>query len=133
MIDVKTGKVCLEDVSYSFEAGLTVDRFKQSALYDGGDVEHGYLLKEMHEIYNKMFFVSLYFLSGFLNSIHLSEDTPGESWIDWSLDIEMKKKKNHDEWLESMLGLPPYDYQWGHIVSVFDRKGGESIIVIRYI
>lgn len=29
MIDVKTGNVRLEDVPYTLDAGLTVDRFKQ--------------------------------------------------------------------------------------------------------
>lgn len=54
------------------------------------------------------------------------------NWNNWSKRNNNKKKKDHDIWLKSQLGNPPYKYDWGEILSKYEAKSGASVIIIRY-
>lgn len=57
---------------------------------------------------------------------------PGEAEDDWSVESEMRRKRLHDDWLRKELGVPPYRFSWGEIVSEFDAKGVSSAIILAY-
>jgi len=57
---------------------------------------------------------------------------PGETDADWSVESELRRKRLHEEWLQKELGSPPYQYNWGRIVSEFDAKGVSSAIIAAY-
>ncbi|WP_438000687.1 hypothetical protein WMF26_13555 [Sorangium sp. So ce185] len=82
----------------------------------------------------RTFRITLHFFSGKLASVELFE-VGAESkafWNDWSEKEEAERKANHDAWLESMLGAPPYEYSWGKVTSEHDPRGGYSSIVVRF-
>ncbi|MCA9952836.1 MAG: hypothetical protein KDE48_24470 [Anaerolineales bacterium] len=75
------------------------------------------------------------FYHGVLNMIRLGPRWPGLTglgWDNWSEENELAIKKLNDQWLESYLGSPPYQYKWGKIESEFDAKTGGSDITITY-
>jgi hypothetical protein len=76
----------------------------------------------------------LCFLNNKLTEIRLysEEIALGTSWLDFSEQKELERKKEHDKWLEFLIGKGPYLYSWGEIISVFDKKGGVSSKIIRY-
>lgn len=131
MIDTSTGSININDIVLSPK--LTTDDFKNSTLYKGGSLERMYAIKEPKNISGKSFIVSVYFVNGYLKEIqlYLVEDKESSS-DDWSKNTEKDKKKVQDEWLKSLLGKGQYNYSWGHIESVYDPKGGFSLIIIRY-
>ena len=51
---------------------------------------------------------------------------------DWSEENELARKRLHDDWLASTLGMPPYSYAWGLLESDYDSKGCASSIIVRY-
>jgi len=59
-------------------------------------------------------------------------ELPPDKEREWSVDLEQDRKKLHDEWLERLLGRPPYEYDWGTITSSYDSKGCHSDIILRY-
>jgi hypothetical protein len=119
--------------------GYTKNDFLTSALYDQVVREiineySGYVLNPQR-IKNELFSVFLSFNSeGMLEFISLSvlPEQTLPSWEGWSKESEIKRKKLNDEWLKKQVGLSPYKYEWGEIVSQFDPRSGSSAIVIRY-
>lgn len=65
-------------------------------------------------------------------SLYLVDGCESGFWSNWSEEKELKKKATHDKFLNKELGKLPYDFDWGKITSIFDRKGGASSIVMRY-
>jgi hypothetical protein len=57
---------------------------------------------------------------------------PGEDEGDWSEELEMRRKKTHEEWLLREFGNPPYRFDWGEIDCEFDAKGVSSAIIVTY-
>ncbi len=57
---------------------------------------------------------------------------PNEKDREWTQELELERKKKHDDWLLSELGMPPYGYAWGQITSSFDSKGCVSDIILHY-
>jgi len=51
---------------------------------------------------------------------------------DWSRERELDRKAQHDALLSRDLGAPPYAFEWGNILSVFDERSGGSIIIVEY-
>ena len=81
----------------------------------------------------RLFSVVLRFDAGKLAMVQLVEiEDEGGGWDSWSEQKEIEKKARHDEWLDALLGPPPYRYSWGEITSEFDPRGGFSSIVVRY-
>ena len=61
----------------------------------------------------------------------LWEGSP-RSWSEWSLETEMEIKRKNDLFLKENLGEPPYQYSWGRVVSVFDKRDQASDIIVTY-
>lgn len=132
MIDKLTGSITLNDGKIVLSSNLSKEKFEKSKLYSGGKLEPSYSLKSPQEINNKSFFVTLFFSNGNLKKMYLTEATKSTGWGDWSKEKELKKKQRHDEWLNSLFGGGPYSYPWGEIKSLYDKKGGVSLIIINY-
>jgi len=67
-----------------------------------------------------------------LNELSVLFHMPSDDADQWTEELELARKKVHDEWLRAELGTPPYRYSWGEIASVFDPKGCVSDIILRY-
>ena len=69
-----------------------------------------------------------------LGTIQISVQGDGypTSWEKWSEQQELNRKAEHDSWLASELGSPPYQYSWGEIESTYDQRTGSSLISVRY-
>ncbi|MCK0473846.1 hypothetical protein MW695_21110 [Alkalihalobacillus sp. APA_J-10(15)] len=132
MIDSRTGSILLDNGNIVLNSKIAPNELMATSLYKGGSVDPNYLLKDTQEINGKIFLLTLFF-KGKLKEIHLSEADKELSWENWSEEKEMKKKESHDKWLLSVLGQEPYQYTWGQVESVFDKKGCVSSIILRYL
>ena len=85
-------------------------------------------------IFGRSFRMTLRFHHGRLVAIELYQvgAVSKASWAEWSKEEESARKADHDAWLASLLGPPPYAYAWGSIGSTYDPLGGYSHIMIRY-
>jgi hypothetical protein len=63
---------------------------------------------------------------------YLPDEADSGTWDDWSREAEQRRQDLHDQILAEDLGPPPYDFPWGRVGSVYDDKGGFSLIFIRY-
>lgn len=75
------------------------------------------------------------FHRGLLKMILLRPKWPGtgSSWAEWSEEEELRIQELNSKLLEQYLEEPPpYNYQWGSVVSAYDPRGGFSSIVITY-
>jgi hypothetical protein len=140
MINIKSGNISLNDNSFIVNKGLTKAEFLKSNLFKDVLSEQtfaftSYYLKPQL-IGCKRFAIVLYFnnnnLIDFL-TLSMTSDENIPSWDSWSEFDELKKKDEHDKWLESNIGKPPYKYSWGDISSDYDPRSGSSIITVRYI
>jgi hypothetical protein len=59
-------------------------------------------------------------------------EIPADSAGEWTRELELERKRLHDQWLLRELGKPPYRYAWGVVASELDEKGVVSEIIIRY-
>ncbi len=76
----------------------------------------------------------LIFKDGIIKKVHfgpLWEGMP-RSWSEWSLEGEMEIKRKNDLFLKENLGKPPYQYEWGRVDSIFDRRDAVSDIIVTY-
>jgi hypothetical protein len=137
MIHEDTGEV---DLAYRVRVGpaFTESEFLRSELSQISkartDPSRSEYKMDRQLISGRQFRVTLSFHRGKLETIELFL-VGAESkafWNDWSDQEEVERKKDHDEWLESSLGAPPYNYAWGQITSDADPQGGYSRIVLRY-
>ena len=76
---------------------------------------------------------TFYFRENRLQEMHIGimRDST-ESWATWSMETESKRKSQHDEFLRTALGFPPYVFPWGEVFSVLDEKSAAASIIIRY-
>ncbi|MFS0653841.1 hypothetical protein [Bacillus sp. 179-C3.3 HS] len=132
MIDKTTGSIILDNVNKVINSRMSSEVFKTTSLYKGGIIHTNYQLIDTHLINGKEFLITLFFDNEKLKEVHLSEFINGLSWDNWTEDVELAKKKSHDQWLLTSLGEKPYDYSWGYVESIFDKKGCVSSIIIRY-
>jgi hypothetical protein len=54
------------------------------------------------------------------------------SWDDWSEEKELETKNRQDNLLKQNFGDPPYEYQWGSLELVYDKRSGSSHLIISY-
>ena len=76
----------------------------------------------------------IYFKGERVQEVHLYplwEDSP-RSWGQYDLAQEENRKKQNDAFLRQIFGEPPYQYNWGGVTSIIDKKAGHSEIIIRY-
>ena len=139
MINIKSGSITINGKNFVIRRGLTKDEFIKSTLF--GEVLNqqvysftNYYLKPQL-IGKDNFILVLYFNpNNIIDSVDLSlsRDENIPSWNNWSEGEELKKKDEHDKWLERKIGKPPYKYSWGEISSNYDPRSGSSMITIRY-
>lgn len=67
-----------------------------------------------------------------LDRVILMMDTPSDRADHWSEQIELERKRNHDDWLRRELGEAPNEYDWGHVVSEYDARSCASNIIVFY-
>ena len=139
MIDIKTGNVFLEKIDFVIGPTLTRENFLISPLASLSRVAvknepHCSFNAKAQKIAGHPFIITLYFKRSTLTNLELfaDDDQFGTSWDDWSEEKELERKKFHETWLKSVLGDPPYHYDWGSVESHYDAKGGSSSISIKY-
>lgn len=143
MFDKIKGKLIINNVNIGLK--FTKEDFLSSNLKDeviskdevvsnDGAVHTNYYLKPQ-PIGEDQFIVRIYFdpdgkLSELLLSITSDGKTP--SWENWSKEQQLLTKKKNDIWLYKTIGPPPYKFDWGRIISVFDSLSGSSHIRVLY-
>jgi hypothetical protein len=80
----------------------------------------------------RLFVLDVAFHSDALASLSLAIDRGQRDWSDWSKEVELAVKDEHDRWLVSQLGTTSFDRPWGTVESVYDPRSGGSDITIRY-
>lgn len=54
-------------------------------------------------------------------------------WTEKTAEEDRKKKERHDTWLEKVTGAsPPYEYNWGKIISMIEPRDWNVIILVRF-
>ena len=129
----------ITDKNIIIKDGLTQDDFVKSDIfkdvinYKNHEYTQYYVNPQI--IYGKRFTILLIFNpKGLIEFVKLALLTKNElpDWNNWSESKELERKKLHDEWLKLMIGIPPYEYNWGYISSNYDPRSGSSMITIRY-
>jgi len=59
-------------------------------------------------------------------------DTPSDRPDQWSEQVELERKRDHDVWLRRELGEAPNRYDWGRVVSDYDARSCASNIIVYY-
>ncbi len=67
-----------------------------------------------------------------LDRVFLLIETPADESGVWTEAMELQRKDVHDRWLHFELGVGPYNYSWGRIVSHFDERDCVSEIIVSY-
>jgi len=75
---------------------------------------------------------TLIFAGDQLDSANMLLEIPADATGEWTVDLELQRKAEHDRWLRTKLGDPPYKYQWGAVSSEFDAKAVVSEIIVVY-
>jgi len=76
---------------------------------------------------------NVYFLNGWLKRLSLSiYDPAAGGWASWSEAHELLLQKRHDDILLRALGVPPYRYSWGEVLSTYDPRSASASIGISY-
>ena len=137
MLNKIDGRVKIHNVNIGpmfTKADFISSKLKDEVLSKDGDVHTSYYLKPQY-IGEDQFIVRIYFnpdgkLSELLLSITSDGKTP--SWENWSKEQQLLTKKKNDIWLYKTIGPPPYEFDWGRIISVFDSLSGSSHIRVLY-
>jgi len=76
--------------------------------------------------------VKLIYKDSRLYQAYLLLEIPSDKTDNWTAEQELHRKLVHDRWLQNELGIPPYQYAWGDVVSEFDQKACVSEIIVTY-
>lgn len=141
MFEKGTGAILIEEDSFHIGPQLRRDHFLASRLAETAKILVknepwcSYLLKPKR-IGGVSFLVSLFFYEQTLQHVELVDahdyNENENPWSSWSQEKEINRKTKHDTWLKSVLGHPPYQYDWGDVSSLYDLRSGGSSIIIRY-
>ncbi len=82
---------------------------------------------------NLYFFLAVSFYKETIKSINFSfSPKPQEmNWDNWDQKEELELKKLFDEWLDNNIGKKR-NFNWGKINSYYDKREGNSGIIIEY-
>ncbi len=75
---------------------------------------------------------TVYFLDDQLRGLTWLYALSADKEHEWNEELELERKRLHDDWLRNELGAPPYRYSWGEISSEYDPKGCVSDIILNY-
>ena len=138
-IDPATGRIAFHALRFTPGPKLTRAEFLRmpvAAASTPGD-RHGpwsrYQLPVVPQRDTELYAV-LHFEAERLASLDLfhSAERFGRSWAEWTQQRELARKAFHEHWLAAELGLKEGRYRWGEIRSVYDPRGGASLISITY-
>ncbi len=136
MIDIKTGAI-------SFDGGWSVTGGGDEATFAAASANHSTRSQQTFaqhvrhslrgvSIGGTQFNATFIFATGKLESISLALPSSASGWDSWSEADEKQRKVDHDKWLATTLGPPPYDYPWGTISSQYSPQSAASTITFRY-
>ena len=98
----------------------------------GGEGFLNYLIKPI-KCKNKYVIVRVYFDQNhllYMLQLAFSEKCEFPKWSEYSDQKLLNDKRDNDKILLKLIGKPPYEYEWGGIYSMCDRRGGSSHITI---
>ena len=78
------------------------------------------------------FNLSLQFWDDTLQAVELVDCHPRFEAEAWCEDTEIKRKLEHERRLKEIWSVPPGQYGWGRVASLFDPRCGCSMIFITY-
>lgn len=135
-IDAITGKIDLGDCGLMIRPDTSRDEFLASPAGAASRLEVENQQYATYAITFKIdtspFGLSLAFESQRLHSVRLEKMSPGGNWGSWSKAEEIERKTEHDRLLLTLLGSPPYKFEWGAISSNDDNLSGSAFINIIY-
>jgi hypothetical protein len=140
MFDIKNGTIYLEkykiniDPSFTHEKFCSSELFKKATPFVKNPPYNSYRLEEDVDFLGEKFTMVLFYQNEKLNRINLSFYVLNNSlsWGDWSEEKELETKKRQDNLLKQIFGEPPYEYQWGSLESVYDKRSGSAHFIIIY-
>lgn len=140
MFNIKNGAIYFEKYKISVDLGFTHERFCSSELFKKATPfvknppYNSYRIEDYIELLGEKFIMVLFFQNEKLNRMNLSIYNPNSSgsWDDWSEEKELETKKRQDNLLKQNFGEPPYEYQWGSLESVYDKRSGSAHLIIIY-
>ena len=75
---------------------------------------------------------TIFFLGERVDRIFIVMSLPSAATREWTEELELRRKTIHNTWLESELGKPPYDFEWGRVTSEYDARSCSSEIIVVY-
>ena len=136
MIEPQSGQITIGNLV--IEPNLRREDFITSALFLKGDFTNPqqgwYMAIAKRQRENGCeFAVSLLFQGQRLAAVHVARADVdfGSDWSEWSETAERQRKAAHDVLLHRDL-VAEREFEWGRAESVFDEKGGGSLIVVQY-
>jgi hypothetical protein len=113
----------------------TLDRERFLATAPGKDAKAKLIGKEWWHVTFKPeegISAKLLYRNDRLQQVFILMEMPSDRSNQWTNELERQRKGLHDQWLNTELGAPPYQYAWGDVVSEFDQKGCVSEIIVTY-
>jgi hypothetical protein len=140
MFDIKNGTIYLEKYKINIEPSFTHEKFCSSELFKKATPfvknppYNSYRLEEGINFLGEKFTIVLFYHNDRLSRMNLSFYVPNKSvsWDDWCEEKELETKNRQDNLLKQNFGDPPYEYQWGSLESVYDKRSGSSHLIISY-
>jgi hypothetical protein len=140
MFDIKNGTIFLEKLETKIDSCFTHDKFCSSELFKKATPlvknppYNSYRIEDNIDFLGEKFNMVLFYQNEKLNRINLSFYNPNSSgsWNNWSEEKELETKKRQDNLLKQNFGAPPYEYQWGSLESVYDKRSGSAHLIIVY-
>jgi len=135
MIDTQTGRICFDGGLIVFPSTLIKDLagFEDIKLtIDNGPWKRLSIRKIL--LAGQKISLSIAFYNNLISSLEMACSIDGyDSWENYSLEKEADRMKLNDQLFEKLTGLkPPQDFHWGSIKSLFDPRGGCSVLFIKY-
>ncbi len=130
LINKETGTLSLGERSYAPNMPVGEFEISPAGSFAQLSVDNPPWKSYRHQFYENTSALWL-FKSGALKEIHLVL-LQGRNADSAFLTDEKMRKQIHDEALYDCLGLPPYSYKWGQVMSITDQRSGGAMIIIRY-
>ena len=126
MINIETGEIKVNK-ELALSPWFTFGDFKNTSFYDNHDGIKSIQLKETQVIDNNRYYVSFFFKNSLLYAITLMIAD-----LTISENDEEQRKSLHDEVLSRNGIVSGKEYNWGKIVSEYDKRSNSSEILIVY-
>lgn len=140
MFNLNDGSLTIDKYQININRYFTYQDFSKSKLYEIAKpiiINYPYRSYDINSpvlFLGELFSVRLFFNNEKLERLHicLYETDNASSWENWSEEAEMTKLTVQDDLLTKNIGSPPYIFEWGSIESLFDKRSGDTGIVITY-